>query len=203
MKKNEDFGSDDMLSNNFAHGNECKRIVIRLLFLFCLISPWVMAQPIIPVVAGAHLEVGTGQHGAENQAGLVRAMPWVAWWSAGLGWVRVGYGVTESKVTDSLAVTLREHTRHLSLQGGISLGGPERPYILVSMVRSRILADYGDIHWNEWGIGLGSMLPFNPWCGVLLEAEHRWVLEHENGITHSKHQGTRLQLNLGFLIFLY
>jgi len=105
---------------------------------------------------------------------------------------------------DHSAGTSRElESRVFGVQLGVSMGGPSRPYLIGSYTRAARLSEQGDATWSEWGMGLGAYLALSPYAALVPELEMRTVGLYYDPGRNSDIEGSRLQFNLGFLVFLY
>lgn len=174
----------------------------KILLLALLFSSLSFAQGRTPLVLGGTFEMGTGVLSDDSEgAGLVRITPFAGAWISGLGYFRVGYGLYDYTVNpdgnEKHSVKHRDFT--LQLGAAISAG----PYIQVSYTRAKNLSSLGDVDWNEWGLGIGTTFPIAPMAALVSELEYRWVLSHYDPILSEKVSGSRLQLNLGFVVYVY
>ena len=173
------------------------------LILLLFSAAWVRAQA-LPLVAGATLETGSGLLAQGRQGnGMVRLTPFLGAWLQGLGYVRIGYSPWDYKQTDSTGLKTTVRQRDISVQAGVSLGGADRPYVALTYVRARSLGSTGDSEWNEWGAGLGHRFTLSPYAAIVTEAEYRVISEHYDRARDLDVSGSRLQLNLGFAVYVY
>lgn len=174
----------------------------RWLLLLCSAS-LLWAQPNLPLIAGAQLEMGMGSlPGGKTGTGVVRISPYLGAWLQGLGYGKIGGAFYESSSTDSNGVEHGWEERDFTAQIGVTFG-LGRPYLIGSYTAAKQLSDLGDADWNEWGLGLGAVFPLGPMSAITMEAEHRWIEEHYEAVRDRMVEGTRLQLNLGFLVYFY
>lgn len=182
------------------------RFATIFIFAAALFSAKGFAQQ-IPLVVGGVAETGYGvlEDGSDG-AGLSRMTPFVGVWIQGWGYLRIGYGLNHYKRTpddtmkeDKVSVNARDFTTQL----GISLGGVGKPYIVGSFTRAKHLSDLGDVAWNEWGAGLGATFQLNAYAAIVTEMEYRWVRGHYDPVERIDVSGTRLQMNLGFVVYVY
>lgn len=175
--------------------------VVFAIVLFCV--SFAGAQNLPFVVGGvAETAYGTLDDGSDG-AGLNRMTPFVGAWVRGIGYCRVGYGIYNYSRTDADGEKLSVRSRALNGTLGISLGSPERPYLIGSFTRAKILSNVGDVTWNEWGVGGGATFQLLPTAAIVTELEYRWILSHYNPVENERVRGTRLQFNLGFVIYVY
>lgn len=174
----------------------------RLLFtVLCAVS--VTFAQNFPIILGAQLEAGSGTlpHG-QSGTGLVRATPYVGAWLQGLGFVRLGASLWSSSLVDTNGVDHGWEERDIGLTLGVSLGGLGRPVLLGSYTQCQSFTESGDANWREWGMGVGTSFLLSPSASLNLEIEHRWVTEHYIPTLELYSQGRRMQIHLGFSVFL-
>jgi hypothetical protein len=164
-------------------------------FFWALILGACVAAPAqnLPVILGGALETG---------ASYTRVTPFAGVWLGDLGYARLGYGEWTS-TEEAGGVEMEEKERHFSAQIGGALGGADRPYLALSYNRVWSLTTLGDASWNEWGFGLGNRFILSPYAGLLAEVEYRIVAEHYNRAEKKTISGGRLQMNFGFVVFVY
>lgn len=156
----------------------------------------------LPIIVGGTIETGTGVMADDEQGtGIVRITPQIGAWIMGLGYFRVGYGLYNFTVHPDEDEKETVRHRDISLQLGIALG--TGPYLEGSYTRAKNLCDLGDVAWNEWGVGLGTMFNIGASSALVMELEYRWVLSHYDPLQEEKINGSRLQLNLGFVVYVY
>lgn len=154
-----------------------------------------------PLVVGGFLGFGSGTGvGAERGLGLYQVEPIIGLWYPHLGFLRVGYGFYDysSKTEDTKYEV--EHT-DLDIKLGVHLLGE----VYVTGMYSRVseLSDIGDVAWNEWGVGGGSMLLFFSKTMLYAEVCYRWVLKHYDPFQDKSIKGGRVQMNIGFAAYVY
>lgn len=175
-------------------------LAIFAVFLFASFSH---AQN-LPFIVGGVAETGYGTlDDGTNDAGLNRMTPFVGAWIRSLGYLRVGYGLYNYSRTDASGKHLSVRSRDLNATLGVALGSAERPYIIGSFTRAKTLSNVGDVTWNEWGLGGGATFQVLPTAALVTELEYRWVLSHYNPVADERVRGSRLQFNLGFIIYVY
>ncbi|WP_109734127.1 hypothetical protein [Fibrobacter sp. UWR1] len=154
-----------------------------------------------PLVLGGFLGFGSGTGvGAERGLGLYQVEPILGLWYPRLGFLRVGYGFYDynSRTEDTKYEV--EHS-DLDIKLGVHLLG--ELYVTGTYSRVNELSDVGDIAWNEWGLGGGSLL--NLFSKTLLFAEvgYHWVLKHYDPFQKKSIKGGRIQMNIGFAAYVY
>ena len=93
-----------------------------------------------------------------------------------------------------------EHTS-LDVELGLQVIGDV--YLVGNYSRIKELSDVGDVAWNEWGVGVGSLLNIFSKTLLFAEVSYRRVLEHYDPFLYKKVSGSRLQFNLGFAAYVY
>jgi hypothetical protein len=170
--------------------------------IFCLFLPANGYAQKFPAVLGAVLEVGSGMLEDGNYGtGIARITPFAGIWLNGLGFARLGISTGNQK-TDSVGILNETRRLDISAQLGFSVIGPELPYIAASYVRNNIYSMKGDAAWNEWGLGIGHRFLLSPFAAIVIEAEHRWLIEHYNRQMDLRSSGRRLQMNFGLVAHL-
>jgi len=156
----------------------------------------------MPFVLGGVLETGSGVlANGDHGIGLIRVTPMIGAWINGLGYLRLGYGFN-NYVQDPDEGEKREiEQRDFSAQLGISLGFG--PYLQGSYTRTKNLSDAGDVAWNEYGLGLGSFFQLGIKSALVFEIEYRFISEHYDPFEKETISGTRLQMNIGFVVYVY
>jgi hypothetical protein len=167
---------------------------------FCFFVPINGYTQGFPIVLGSVLEVGSGLLQDDSYGtGITRVSPFVGIWLQGLGFARVGIN-TGSQHEVSEGVSDKVDRLDISIQIGFNILGAERPYIMGSYVRNKAYSPSTDAKWNEFGLGFGHRFSFSPFAALVMEAEHRWVVEHYDRLRKLDVSGRRLQMNLGMVI---
>ena len=76
-------------------------------------------------------------------------------------------------------------------------------YVVGNYSRARDLSDMGDVSWNEWGVGFGSIINIFAKTMLFADVSYRWVLEHYDPFLDKDVSGSRIQLNLGFAAMIF
>ena len=154
-----------------------------------------------PLVVGGALGFGSGTGvGSDRGIGLRQIEPFIGFWYPGLAFLRVGYGMygyEEESDDDDYQV---DHSE-IDFELGMHLLG--EVYLMGSYSRVKELSDMGDVAWNEWGAGFGSMFSIFSKTMLFAEVAYRWVLTHYDPFLDKKVHGGRIQLNLGFSAYVY
>lgn len=156
----------------------------------------------MPLFLGGALGFGSGTGvGTSKGLGLRQIEPMIGAWYPGLGFFRVGYGFFDYEEDDSAHEDYKIEHSDFDVELGVHLFGIL--YALGSYSRARELSDLGDVAWNEWGAGFGSIINFFAKTLLFAEVSHRWVLEHYDPFLEKSVSGTRLQFNVGFAVYVY
>lgn len=155
-----------------------------------------------PFFLGAALGFGSGTGvGTERGLGLRQIEPMLGVWLPGIALARVGYGFFDyNEETDDDEDVEVEHSE-LDIELGIHLLG--QLYLIGNYSRVKELSDLGDVAWNEWGAGFGSLLHLFGKAVLFADVSYRWVLEHYDPFADKKVSGSRLQLNIGFITYVF
>ena len=155
-----------------------------------------------PFFLGAALGFGSGTGvGTERGLGLRQIEPMLGVWLPGIALARVGYGFFDyNEETDDDEDVEVEHSE-LDIELGIHLLG--QLYLIGNYSRVKELSDLGDVAWNEWGAGFGSLLLLFGKAVLFADVSYRWVLEHYDPFADKKVSGSRLQLNIGFITYVF
>jgi hypothetical protein len=177
-------------------------MIKALLFFGMVMIGFVSAQPTVPLIAGSQLEMGMGSlPQARTGAGIVRVTPFLGAWLNGIGYAKIGGSMWSSSLSDSNGVNHGWEERDFTVQLGVTLGGPQKPYLIGSFTRCNELTDLGDATWREWGAGLGTFFTLGGYSAISLEVEHRWISSHYDPLRDLTINGTRIQMNLGFVVY--
>lgn len=154
-----------------------------------------------PLVLGGVLGFGSGTGvGGDRGLGLYQVDPIIGLWYPHLGFLRVGYGFYDFTSRDENARYKVEHS-NFDVELGIHLLG--EIYLTGSYSRVGELSDMGDVAWNEWGVGGGSMLNLFSKTILFAEVGYRWVLTHYDPFQDKSIHGGRIQMNIGFVAYVY
>lgn len=182
-----------------------KRIIAILFVLATLVFAGPSAgEPSMrmPLFLGGALGFGSGTGvGAERGLGLRQIEPMLGLWYPGIGYLRAGYGFFNFRADSEKEEDVEIKHSDLDLELGVNVFGDA--YVNGSFSRSKELSDLGDISWNEWGVGLGSVINIFSKTMLFAEVSYRWVLKHYDPFLDESVSGTRLQLNVGFAVYVY
>lgn len=156
----------------------------------------------VPVFLGAALGFGNGTGvGNERGLGLRQIEPMIGAWYPGLGFIRVGYGFFNYSETSADDETMDVEHSDLDIELGVHLYG--QLYALGGYSRSKDLSDLGDVAWNEWSAGFGTLVSVFGKAMFFAEVTYRWVRDHYDPFIDENVSGSRLQFNIGFATYIY
>lgn len=155
-----------------------------------------------PFVLGGALGFGSGTGvGDDRGIGLRQIEPMVGIWFPALGVFRVGYGMYNYEEDVESGKDYEVDHSELDFELGVHLLG--EVYLMGSYSRVKELSDLGDVAWNEWGLGFGSILFIYSKTMMFAEVAYRWVLSHYDPFMDKKVHGGRIQMNLGFAAYVF
>lgn len=169
-------------------------------------EPSLMSAPSVgirsPLFFGAALGFGSGTGvGSERGLGLRQIEPMIGVWYPRLGFIRLGYGFfdyrEEAEDKDSYEI---DHS-DFDVELGLHIFG--ELFLMGSYSRVKELSDLGDVAWNEWGAGFGSIMNIFYKCVLFAEVGYRWVLDHYDPFLQKNVNGSRLQFNIGFATYVF
>ena len=156
----------------------------------------------LPLTVGGVLGFGSGTGvGTEKGIGLRQIEPVIGIWYPHVAFFRAGYGFfdCDEKMDDGDEIEI-EHT-NLDVELGLQVIGDV--YLVGNYSRIKELSDVGDVAWNEWGVGVGSLLNIFSKTLLFAEISYRRVLEHYDPFLYKNVSGSRIQFNLGFAAYVY
>ena len=154
-----------------------------------------------PIFLGAALGFGSGTGVGESRGlGLRQIEPMLGVWYPGIGFLRLGYGFFDYQEESE---NEEYEVDHSTFDVELGLHAMSVFYILGSYSRVKELSDLGDIAWNEWGAGFGSLINIFGTTMLFAEVSYRWVLEHYDPFRGKEVSGSRLQFNLGFAAYVF
>ena len=155
-----------------------------------------------PLIVGGALGFGSGTGvGSERGVGLRQIEPMAGIWYPGLGYFRVGYGLFDYREESDEEKQYDVDHSELDFEMGVHLFS--EVYLMGGYSRVKELSDRGDVAWNEWGAGFGSILFIFAKTLMFAEVGYRWVLSHYDPFLEKKVHGGRLQLNVGFAAYVF
>ncbi|MBR4916862.1 MAG: hypothetical protein IKZ45_07275 [Fibrobacter sp.] len=155
-----------------------------------------------PLFVGGALGFGSGTGvGTERGFGLQQIEPMAGIWFPQVAFFRAGYGFFDfTGENDDGEKTEIEHV-NLDVELGVHLLGDI--YLVGNFSRIKELSDEGDVAWNEWGIGVGSVLNIFSKTMLFAEIGYRHVFDHFDPFLDKNISGSRLQMNFGFVAYVY
>lgn len=155
-----------------------------------------------PFFLGGALGFGSGTGvGSERGLGLRQIEPMIGVWFPGIGYLRVGYGFFDYQEDDDGEDKYEVEHSDFDVELGLHFMG--FLYAKGSYSRVKELSDLGDVAWNEWGAGFGSVINIFAKSMLFAEVEYRWVLEHYDPFLEKDVNGSRLQMNIGFVVYVF
>lgn len=156
----------------------------------------------VPLFVGGYLGIGSGTGvGSEKGIGLNDIEGIAGYWYPKLGFIRVGYGFSTFKEEDESNEKYSVDHSNFSIEMGIHAYGDL--YVMGTYARAKDLSDLGDVAWNEYGVGMGSIVSVLSKTMLIAELQYRWVRNHYDPFLDENVKGTRLQFNLGFVVYVY
>jgi len=155
-----------------------------------------------PLFIGGALGFGSGTGvGTSKGLGLRQIEPMIGVWYPGVGFLRAGYGFFDYDEEDSSGDDYKIEHSDFDIEVGGHLFGIL--YLMGSYSRAKELSDLGDVAWNEWGLGFGSVISMFSKTMLFSEVSYRWVRDHYDPFMDKNVSGSRLQFNIGFAAYLY
>lgn len=155
-----------------------------------------------PLFLGAALGFGSGTGvGTDRGLGLRQIEPMIGLWYPGMGFARIGYGFFDYNESSENKENYEVEHSDFDVEVGIHLFG--LLYAMGTYSRVKELSDLGDVAWNEWGAGFGTVLSFFAKSLLFAEVEYRWVLDHYDPFQDKSVDGSRLQFNIGFVAYVF
>lgn len=154
-----------------------------------------------PLFLGGSFGLGSGAGvGDGSSVGLVNVRPTFGVWLPGIAFMRLGYGFSsyEEKGEDDKNEI---ETSNFSVELGAHLFSEF--YVMSSYSRVGALSKNGDIAWNEWSLGLGSCWFVFSRTMLTLDVGYHWVREHYDPFVDKNVSGGRIQMDIGFVVFVY
>jgi len=156
----------------------------------------------LPLFLGGSVGFGSGAGvGDGNDVGLCQIRPTIGAWIPGIAFLRLGYGFSSLEETDEDGNTSKVKTSNFSVESGAHL--MSEFFITGAYTRASALSEKGDISWNEWSVGIGTFWPVFSRTFLTLDVGYHWVLEHYDPFLDKRVSGGRIQMNLGFIVFVY
>jgi hypothetical protein len=155
----------------------------------------------LPLFVGGSFGIGSGAGvGDGSSVGLCNVRPMIGAWIPGLAFLRLGYGFSSYEETNDDQKNEVE-TSNFSVDLGAHLFSEF--YVTSSYSRVSALSANGDIAWNEWSVGFGAFWPAFSRTLLMIEMGYHWVREHYDPFIDRDVSGGRMQMNIGFVVFVY
>jgi len=156
----------------------------------------------LPLFVGGSFGLGSGTGvGDGHDVGVCQIRPMIGAWMPGLAFVRLGYGFSNYKETDDEGKTNKVKSSDFSIDLGAHL--LSEFYVMGSYSRASALSENGDVSWNEWSLGFGSFWAVFTRTMLTLDIGYHWVRKHYDPFLDKDVSGGRMQMNLGFVVFVY
>ena len=156
----------------------------------------------LPLFLGGSFGIGSGAGvGDGSDAGICQIKPSIGAWLPGIALIRLGYGFSKYIETDDDDKKSKVKSSNFSLETGAHL--LSEFYIVGSYSRVSALSENGDVSWNEWSAGFGTYWAVFTRTLLTMDIGYHWVLEHYDPFLDKKVSGGRIQMNLGFVVFVY
>lgn len=156
----------------------------------------------LPLFLGAALGFGSGTGvGNDRGLGLRQLEPMFGVWYPGIGFARVGYGFFEYQETPEVGKKIAVDHSDFDIELGAHLFGIF--YLMGAYSRAKELSDLGDVAWNEWAGGFGSLINIFAKTMLFSEISYHWVNKHYDPFQDKSVTGSRLQFNIGFAAYVY
>lgn len=187
----------------------------QILSLILLCSAMVFAQaaataeaapaasgPRTPLFVGGSISFASGTTvGSEYGVGIRSVQPLVGVWLPNTGFLRIGYGFFDYLEKPDNGESIEVDHSEFDIELGVNLLGSL--YLTGSYSRAKDLSDVGDVSWNEWGVGFGTFLQMFGKSVLFAELSYHNVGEYYNPFLEKNIDGSRIQLNLGFFVYVY
>ncbi|WP_407442831.1 hypothetical protein [Fibrobacter sp.] len=155
-----------------------------------------------PLFLGAALGFGSGTGvGTSRGLGLRQIEPMIGVWLPGIGFLRAGYGFSNYEEDVENGDDAEVEHSDFDIELGVHLLG--ELYVTGAYSRVKELSDVGDVAWNEWGAGFGTLLNIFSKTMLFAEVSYRWVLDHYDPFMDKDVSGSRLQFNIGFASYVF
>lgn len=156
----------------------------------------------LPLFVGGSFGIGSGTGvGDGNDVGFCQIKPSIGAWMPGLAFLRLGYGFSSYEETDENDKTSKIKSSDFSIDVGVHI--LSEFYVMGSYSRANALSENGDVSWNEWSTGFGTFWAVFTRTLLTLDVGYHWVREHYDPFIDKKVSGGRVQINLGFVVFVY
>ncbi|SHK59651.1 hypothetical protein SAMN05720759_104108 [Fibrobacter sp. UWB12] len=155
----------------------------------------------LPLIVGGSFGIGSGAGvGNGSDVGLCSVRPMIGAWIPGIAFLRLGYGFSSYEEQDDDKKNEVE-TSSFSVDLGTHLFSEF--YLTGSYSRVSALSANGDIAWNEWSVGFGTFWFVFSRTLLTLDFGYHWVRKHYDPFVDRDVSGGRMQMNIGFAVFVY
>lgn len=156
----------------------------------------------LPLFLGGSFGLGAGAGvGDGTEVGVSEIKPMLGAWLPGYGFIRLGYGFSSYNEKDDDGNKSEIENSNFSVDAGAHLFSEF--YVVSSYSRANALSENGDVSWNEWSLGFGTFWPVFSKSFLMFEIGYHWVREHFDPFLEKTVSGGRIQMNLGFIVFVY
>ena len=156
----------------------------------------------LPLFVGGAFGIGSGAGvGDGTDVGVCRIKPMIGAWMPGIAFLKLGYGLSKYKETDDEGKKNDVESSDFSVDIGTNI--LSEFYVMGSYSRVNALSENGDVSWNEWGLGFGTSWAVFTRTLLTLDIGYHWVREHYDPFIEKKVSGGRIQMNFGFVVFVY
>ena len=155
----------------------------------------------LPLILGGSFGIGSGAGvGDGSSVGLCNVRPMLGAWIPGIAFLRLGYGLSSYEEQNDDKKNEVE-TSSFSVELGAHLFSEF--YVVTSYSRVNALSANGDIAWNEWSAGFGTFWNVFSRTLLTLDIGYHWVRKHYDPFIDKDVSGGRMQMNVGFAVFVY
>lgn len=156
----------------------------------------------LPLFLGGSFGLGSGAGvGSGNNIGVCEIKPMLGAWMPGLAFVRLGYGFSSyDEKKDDDEINEVEHS-NFSVDLGVHI--MSEFFVMGSYSRVNALSENGDVSWNEWSLGFGTFWVVFSRTFLMVDVGYHWVRKHYDPFFDTNVSGGRMQINLGFAVFVY
>ncbi|MBR2095598.1 MAG: hypothetical protein IJ908_08320 [Fibrobacter sp.] len=156
----------------------------------------------LPLFLGGSFGLGSGAGvGNGNNIGVCEIKPMLGAWMPGLAFVRLGYGFSSYDEKNDDGKTSEVENSNFSVDLGVHI--MSEFYVMGSYSRVNALSENGDVSWNEWSLGFGTFWVVFSRTFLMVDVGYHWVRKHYDPFIDTNVSGGRMQINLGFAVFVY
>ncbi len=156
----------------------------------------------LPLFLGGSFGLGSGAGvGSGNNVGVCEIKPMLGAWMPGLAFVRLGYGFSSYEEKNDDDKTSEIENSNFSVDLGVHI--LSEFYLMGSYSRVNALSENGDVSWNEWSVGFGTFWIAFSRTFLTFDVGYHWVRKHYDPFLDKNVTGGRMQVNLGFAVFVY